>query len=291
MRPIKDLFVEEYWDIAYRAYSDDDTVVNADKKYSFKHLKANSRYWYADPFLIEFKGETYLFTEMFDNIKEVGVIGCSKFTNGEFGAPEVVLEETFHLSYPYVFEKDGKIFMMPESHEDSCIQLYEAVEFPQKWKKHTVLVDKVNAVDTVIENGYLLASVICPTDDMTIDFTVYDAEGRKMPYSPVYSGRLDKRGAGHNFTHKGMRLRPAQGCENGVYGGRVIINKITQCDDSGYSEEEICEIKPVNIAIESGKTPCGIHTYGRTDNLEVVDIKFKRTNIKRLFWIIKKKLG
>ena len=52
MRPLKEIFVEEYWDIAFRRYSNNDTVVDADKKsYAFDELKATKRYWYADPFL------------------------------------------------------------------------------------------------------------------------------------------------------------------------------------------------------------------------------------------------
>ena len=54
MRPLKEIFVEEYWDIAFRRYSNNDTVVDADKKsYAFDELKATKRYWYADPFFFE----------------------------------------------------------------------------------------------------------------------------------------------------------------------------------------------------------------------------------------------
>ena len=54
MRPLKEIFIEEYWDIAFRRYSNNDTVVDADKKsYAFDELKATKRYWYADPFLFE----------------------------------------------------------------------------------------------------------------------------------------------------------------------------------------------------------------------------------------------
>ena len=99
MRPLKEIFSEEYWDIAFRRYSADDTVVEANKKaYYFDELKATKRYWYADPFLFEKKGKTYLFVEMFDNVKEKGLIGYSEFIDGKFTQPQVVLEESFHLS-------------------------------------------------------------------------------------------------------------------------------------------------------------------------------------------------
>lgn len=291
MRPVKDMFIEEYWDIGFRFYDENDSVVDGGKK-SFNVLKATKRYWYADPFLFEKDGEIFLFVEMFDNITEVGLIGCSRFINGRFTEPVPVLKEDFHLSYPLVFEESGKIFMMPETHEDNCIQLYEAVNFPDEWKKSEVLVNNVNAVDTVAESGMLIASVVCPSADMSVDLSIYDIKSGKITdYSPVYSGRLDKRGAGRCFDYKGMRIRPAQGCENGVYGGRLIFNKIIQCDKNGYSEEEYSVISPANISAGIRKPVRGIHTYAKTDRIEIVDIKYRRINFRRLFWILKKKAG
>lgn len=292
MRPIRDLFVEEYWNIAFRDYTEEDSVVNAtsDKK-AFKLLKANKRYWYADPFLFEKDGKTYLFVEVFDNVTEVGFIGCSEYVDGHFTEPKEVLKESFHLSYPYVFEKDGKIFMMPETHEDNCIQLYEAVDFPTKWKKCKVLVSDVNAVDTVIENDLLIASIICSENDMSVDLAVFDENGNETAYSPAYTKCFDKRGAGRIFSHKGIRIRPAQSCENNVYGGKVIFNQIEQCDNEKYSEKLYSVITPDDVKVELNKKPCGIHTYARTGKIEILDIKFERINLKRLFWIIKKKLG
>lgn len=292
MRPVRELVLEEYWDIAYRRYTENDSVVDADgNKLEFELLRATKRYWYADPFLFKKDGKTYLFVEMFDNITERGVIGVSEYVNGVFTEPQVVLEESFHLSYPLVFEKDGRVYMMPETHEDNCIQLYEAVEFPTVWKKSCVLVGDVNAVDTVEENGLLVASVICPENDMSVNLSIYGKNGEEMPYSPVYTHSFLKRGAGDCFNHKELRLRPSQCCENGNYGGKVIFNKITQCDENGYCEEVYNEITPDNIDTCEKCEAGGIHTYARTDEIEVVDIKFKRTNTSRLLWIAKKKLG
>lgn len=292
MRPVKDLIVEEYWNIAFREYTQDDTVVNAsDKKTKFKLLKTSKRYWYADPFLFEKDGKTFLFVEAFDNVTEVGVIAYSEYINGSFTEPEVVLRESFHLSYPYVFEKDGKVYMMPETHEDNCIQLYEAIDFPKKWEKADVMVKNVDAVDTVIENGLFIASLICPEKDMTVDLAVFDMDGNEMPYSPVYKNSLEKRGAGICFDRKGDRIRPSQGCLNNVYGGKVILNKIIKCDAEGYEEIPVAEITPNDIDIPVSETPSGIHTYARSSKIEIVDVKLKRYNAQRLMWIARKKLG
>ena len=40
--------------------------------------------------------------------------------------PVVVLEENFHLSYPYVFEESGNVYMIPETSDVGDIRLYKA---------------------------------------------------------------------------------------------------------------------------------------------------------------------
>ncbi|MCR4615121.1 MAG: hypothetical protein K5756_03130 [Clostridiales bacterium] len=290
MRPVKDLFVEEYWDIGFRPLDESDSVVNGGKQYDFKTVGADKRYWYADPFLFEKDGKTWLFVEMFDNTTELGVIGCSVFENGGFTKPRVVLEESFHLSYPYVFEKDGEIYMMPETHAQECIQLYRAVNFPDEWEKYKILVSNVDAVDTVINGDLLIASLICPEHDMTVDLAVYDFDGQGTSYNPVYSRRLDKRGAGRVFQHSGKTIRPAQNCENRVYGAGLRFYEITECSKEKYDEQLYSEISPENLKT-GDPVPTGIHTYARSSGLEVVDIKFKRFNFKRLYWIARRALN
>ncbi len=290
MRSIKDLFFEEYWEIGYRGYTDENSVVNGKAQYKFRVLKSDKRYWYADPFLFEKDGKTFLFVEMFDNQTETGVIGYSELINGEFTKPKVILKEKFHLSYPYIFEKNGDIYIMPESHNDNCIRLYKATAFPDKWEKSQVLIDNINTVDTVLENGMLITSVICPENDMSIDLCVYDKDLQPCSYNPVYSHSHTKRGAGMCFTHKNKRIRPAQSCEEQQYGRKLYFNEIEKCDRDGYSEKPFSEIAPQNILINDSKKITGIHTYARSSQIEIVDIKATRFNLHRLFYILKRKI-
>lgn len=43
-----------------------------------------------------------------------------------WSSPVVVLEEPYHLSFPWVFEEDGHIYMLPETGATNTIRLYEA---------------------------------------------------------------------------------------------------------------------------------------------------------------------
>lgn len=290
MRPLKEIFIEEYWNIAFRRYSNNDTVVDADKKsYAFDELKATKRYWYADPFLFEKNNRTYLFVEMFDNMTEKGLIGYSEFIGGKFTQPQVVLEEKFHLSYPYVFEENGVVYMMPETRGDECIQLYRAVKFPTEWVKDRVIVKIKDAVDTVIDGEDIITSVITSPGEMKTQLEIYDIKTGKPSFkNPVKPTDQITRGAGRIISHKGMRLRPAQNCTNASYGSGLIFYEINKSENS-YSEKKYSELFPSQIA-SGNDTVLGVHTYARTENIEIVDVKKERINLKRIYWIIKKKI-
>ena len=290
MRPLTEIFIEEYWEIAFRRYSADDTVVDADRKsYAFDELKATKRYWYADPFLFEKDNKTYLFVEMFDNVTEKGVIGCSEFIDGKFTQPQIVLEENFHLSYPYVFEENGIVYMMPETRDDGCIQLYRAEKFPTEWVKDRVIVKIKDAVDTVINDESIITSVITSPAEMKTQLEIYNIKtGEPSFKNPVKSADQISRGAGRIIDHNGMRLRPAQNCTNASYGSGLIFYEINKSENN-YSEKKYSELFPSQIA-SGTDTVLGVHTYARTNEIEMVDVKKKRFNLKRIYWIILKKL-
>ena len=68
----------------------------------------------------------------------------------------MVLEEQFHLSYPYIFEHEDRVYMIPETNEANEIRLYQAVDFPLIWELKQVLMQNVSAVDTSIFANMLL---------------------------------------------------------------------------------------------------------------------------------------
>jgi hypothetical protein len=286
MRPIKEIFLEEYWNIAFREAEENDYVfINKNK--AFKTLKEDNRYWYADPFLFEYKNEIWLFAEAFDNKTEKGVIACMKYQNGGFSSPEVVLEEDFHLSYPYIYEENGEVFMMPETSSDGSIQIYKALDFPKKWVKHKTLINIENAVDTVIFGDKLVTSVVTDSYEKRVDVDVYDINTGEYIKS-LHKNSQQARGAGRVFSADGKDIRPAQDCTNGVYGAGLVFYHIEETDD-GIHEEKLYTLAPENFSA-SNKNAEGVHTYARAGNLEVLDFKRKRFNLRRILWIIQKKL-
>jgi len=64
-----------------------------------------------------------------------GNIGYATSDNGlDWTYQQIVLDEPYHLSYPYVFEWQGDYYMVPESYQVNSILLYRAVNFPTDWE-------------------------------------------------------------------------------------------------------------------------------------------------------------
>ena len=45
--------------------------------------------------------------------------------DGRWQQPEPILVEDGHLSYPFVFEHDGTMYLVPETSARRCVELYE----------------------------------------------------------------------------------------------------------------------------------------------------------------------
>lgn len=290
MRPIKDILIDSYWTIGYRII-DGKTCLDGNEG-EFMTIPTDKRYWYADPFLFKNNGILYLFVETFDNKTEKGFISVSVFNGETFSEPVKVLEESHHLSYPFVFEKDNEIYMMPETHQKGCIQLYRAVDFPYKWEGHRVLVNDVCAVDTVICDKWLIASELDETNDMSISLNLYNIE-TGQPHIKNRKNQHDftKRGAGRVFKWGNKTLRPSQSCENGSYGTFLRFWEINEISDDNYEETEFARLYSEDVTVKNTKGLKKIHTYAIDNNIEILDMNFLRLNFRRIYWILTKKFG
>jgi len=61
-----------------------------------------------------------------------------------------VLEEPWHLSYPFLIEHDDELWMIPESSGNRDVALYKCVGFPNKWERHATLLSGLELADATI---------------------------------------------------------------------------------------------------------------------------------------------
>ncbi len=218
----------------------------------------------ADPFLIKHKNINYLFFELYDYNK--GVIAYWPIIEGVAFEPKICLERPYHLSFPFLIEDEGEIYMIPETGQANCIEIYKAVSFPGKWERVKTLVKDVCAGDSVIYrrvDGYFLFTTL-DGDHKPI---VYRADTLLGKYEKVWSSEiLNSRPAGAMYEIGQKVYRPVQeGLEN--YGRAVIIKEV---DFFPYHEKEVAKIEP-----DWFPALIGCHTFNFNEDFVVVDGKIK----------------
>ena len=88
----------------------------------------------ADPFLVRDGGAWNMFFEAFNAASSQGDIGWATSPDAmHWTYQRIVLDEPFHLAYPYVFRADDAYYMVPDNGTDA-VRLYRADPFPSRWR-------------------------------------------------------------------------------------------------------------------------------------------------------------
>ena len=204
----------------------------------------------ADPFLFVRDDTLFLFYErktMYS--KAVIVMECTKDLVN-WTEPVVVLSEDYHLSFPFVFEENGHIYMIPEACASNSVRLYEAdnENLTHFSYQSTLLLDdspekKIfsysdSSVLKEQNQYYLFTSYRNLLDQDITELYVADSlfgPYRMHPSSPISVSNRYARCAGSILTIGDRRLRFVQDCEK-RYGDDVHVMQINQISPDVYSE-------------------------------------------------------
>jgi len=104
----------------------------------------------ADPFVKVKDGRAILYVEDFDYGSSKGKITAFELFREKYVEIGTALEEPFHLSYPFIFEAEGSLYMCPETHQANDVRLYKCLEFPLRWQLHGTSKKDISAADTNI---------------------------------------------------------------------------------------------------------------------------------------------
>jgi hypothetical protein len=253
----------------------------------YKEIKNPKGRFLADPFVIENNGENFIFVEdlFFNDYK--GRISVIKVDEQKYDFLGVVLEEDFHLSFPFVFKYEKDIYMIPESCANSDIRLYKSKEFPFKWEFEQQLMTNVDAADTMLfehDNFWFMLTNICSAkigDHQAELHIFYSEDFRSGNWQPIKSGNpvifnsLKGRNGGF-FRHNGVLYRINQVHGKGHYGKSFKLNKIEVLSRDHYVEKEVSLIEP-NFKDASIST----HHFTANENVAAVDfarlVRLKKT--------------
>lgn len=213
-----------------------------------REVTTGSPAFVADPFLLWRDGSWHLFVEVFDRRLGRGVIGlATRVTNSRWTWRGTVLQEPFHLSYPCVFEADGRVWMVPETGQASAVRLYVADDFPHGWRHHADLLQLPHCRDaTIFAHDGLWWCFVETSSSLGHDqLRLFVAERfddpeswQEHPLSPIVDGdAVRARPAGKPMMIDGALHRLSQDCGR-RYGMAVRAHRIHELSTTTYREHE-----------------------------------------------------
>ena len=210
----------------------------------------HDRFW-ADPFLWGREGRTYLFFEDYPYATGRGHISVLEL-DGEglpLGESRPVLQPPWHLSYPYLFEYEGQLYMVPEQKAQRNVELYRCTEFPDHWERIATWFPGTRMVDCSIfehDGRWWLFSSIKGRGyryDETL-FAFYadnpiSGAWTPHPLNPLVRDYAKARSGGRILRDdQGRLLRPSQNCQR-RYGDGLNISGITLLTTEHYAEQRL----------------------------------------------------
>ncbi len=279
-RAIEKVATVEQWSLAFRFA---DIEPWSGSLAGFHRLTPPHDGFWADPFPIQRNGKSYVFFEELPSENgraHISVIEVDR--NGRASQPVRVLERDYHLSYPFLVEEGGQLYMVPETAANRTVEIYRCIDFPGKWRRERVLLDGLVAADATLHhaNGrwWMFANVAVNGAEIHDELHVFTSDvllGDWQPHSrnPVKSDVRSARPAGRLFTQAGKLYRPSQICAP-LYGAGIALQRVTRLDTE-FEEQEERRIVPA-----AGEGVLGLHTINRAGDLSVTDAFVRRPRLQ-----------
>ena len=251
--------------------------------FRYKKLYPPKGFDWADPFVIKKEEQFYLFFEELEIKEGIGHISFLLFDKtGKLISenPKIVLNEPYHLSYPFIFMHLDIYYMMPEAADKRELWLYKANNFPFKWEKSIPIFRDKEIYDATLmfHNGiwFLLGteklSIGGSRDQYLNIYYTTHLESENWISHPSNPVTIDVRGArpaGKIFRKNDKIYRPTQiGAPK--YGYGIQINEIIELSTTKFIEQKSEIITP-----SWEKNIFATHTLNFVEGFSVMDVQGK----------------
>jgi hypothetical protein len=207
----------------------------------------------ADPFAVCLDSRWHIFFEVLNAETAKGEIALATSTDLHSWTYEgVVLVEPFHLSYPFVFEWNDVLYMVPETWEAGSVRLYRASDSPTRWA----------FVCDLLRGPVFLDSTVLFHRDHWWMFTETNPKHRydtlrlfgaakltgpwsEHPQSPLVQGDSRIARPAGRVVASDRVIRFTQDC-SGLYGQGVRAFEITELSTERYAET------PLGLQVDLG---------------------------------------
>ena len=270
-------FYSPHWRIGWRFVEDDhDVWARGDLGGGSWHTLRNQPFrFFADPFPVMWEGKIWLFFEDFDHREQKGRISGLAFgPSGPIGEVVPILASPWHLSFPYVFEHQNTLWMVPESSQARTITLYRADQFPLKWVKEADLLVGAEANDTIIvpfaDRLWMFTTIGGDAEGGSGALHIFYSKGLFGPWrehrnNPVLFDKRAARSAGPAIVRNGSLWRVVQDCET-RYGAALGLAEVVRLDETGFDQKLRTVIRP-----DRNWPGWRVHTLARAGRLECID--------------------
>lgn len=280
-RALQKLLRVDQWFLAYR-FGGDGRWRGDLRQYDCL-MPPKDRFW-ADPFAIARDGRYFIFFEelVFARGKaHISVVEVAP--DGTRSQPVPVLERPYHLSYPFLIEQDGELYMVPETGRNRTVELYRCIRFPDRWTLQHALMEDVFYTDATFHRAddrwWMFVNGNVDGAEGADELSLFYADRLAGPWrphrkNPVKSDVRGARPAGRLYRRGAELYRPAQ-IGVPLYGAGVSINRVLRLTPETYAEEEVERVLP-----SYPKWLLGIHTLNRAGDLCVIDGFTRRSRLQ-----------
>ena len=237
-------------------------------------MPPSDRFW-ADPFPLVRGGRCYVFFEelLFATGKaHISVVEVDRA--GHVSEPRPVLACDYHLSYPFLVEDEGELYMIPETAAANRVEMWRCMRFPHRWERQRccwrTCARWTRPCSATTGRWWLFANVAAEGASLNDELHLYSAPSLAGPWAPhpanpVNSDVRSARPAGRIYRRNGRLFRPAQVCAP-LYGSGWRIHRIEKLTEREYAERWWRRSSP-----DRTQGILGLHTLNREGDFCVVD--------------------
>jgi hypothetical protein len=253
----------------------------------------------ADPFGLQRGGTTHVFVEAFDYRTQHGVIEHYELgPDLAWKNQGLALACPFHLSYPFLVEDGGEVFMIPESHRAGEIALYRARRFPGDWVRETALLPGVPGAEPSLlrheGRWWMFFTIVGPKDCELRELHAAYADSLTGPWrlhvqNPLVDDRSGGRPGGTPFiAPDGCVMLPVQDCRH-TYGSAINFLRFATLAPERIMVGLAGPRLTGDLVSDSHRE--GFHTLSSCGELTLIDTKRIVRSWARLPMELKRRIG
>lgn len=264
------------WNIGFIEREISDVILSDECQFQVKWIIHNYKdRFFADPFILEKNDkEIKVIVEEYPFFRKKGIISLLTINRDTYELIErkVVLEQPYHMSYPYIYRtNDNKIWIAPEASMSGCLYKYTMNPQNHMLENQELLINEPVVDSTIIQHdGKYWLFCTKRGEDSNRKLYIYHSKTSFGPWTthhmaPAVDNCQLARPAGSMIKINGSIYRVVQKNDKS-YGEAINVTRIDKLSVSDFKETFIKQ-----ICAQKDRYSCGFHTINGYEDICVVD--------------------